>query len=182
MTKNRRIALLAGVPTAAWLILAAAAGASSAYFLLCWLTPEAFPTPWGLMTIFLLPLASAATTYIELSKVMEQTSLSSRERERLQVTLSIKQALIMRWICIILIAATLCVLGFMVISTGHILSIWIFSAVVGLIAFSLAMTPFLLLQNKEITEFKIKLTTRSQRKKELASALKRLSRLTDAPI
>lgn len=158
------------------LIVCAGAGGLFAHAILLCSTPGLTPIiPWAMLSVFFLPVGYAVTAYTDLSKLLEVKGLTSSEVRRLKTTIGIKQTQIMIAICFMLVTAGAIALGLLAASSNPLAYHPVIVAAGALLAVTLAIVPLLMLQIREVNNFKTRVTARSNRRKQLASKLEKLS-------
>lgn len=157
-------------------VVCTAIGALSAHALLLMFDAAFVPAvPWALITLFLLPIGVTMSVYTELGKVCEVKALSDSERRRISTTVKMKQRQTLLAALFFMIGGIMAGFGLFAASGNPALLHPVIVAIGGIMGISAAAVPLLVLQLREAQNFRTAVVVRSNRKKQIAATLARLT-------
>lgn len=157
-------------------VVCTTAGALFAHALMLCFDQSAAPSPpWGLLTVFLLPVGFAVTVYTELTKLLELKALSETERRRVALTIHAKQRQVLIAICFFVLSALLIAMGLFASSSSWALLHVVIVVTGGVLGISVASVPLLMGQLREVNHFKARVTARALRRKQVKAKLEKLT-------
>ncbi|MCK9394186.1 MAG: hypothetical protein M0Q44_01170 [Methylobacter sp.] len=130
--------------------------------------------PWAIVSLFLLPLSFCVQLILKLWDLKEQTNISREERRRLKLIIDEKTRRFFGAVFYYVLSAFIIVTLFFFLSNNAELFRIVIKITGGLLSISLFSIYLIMLEMKEIADFKAKLIERADSKKRQKLALKRL--------